>query len=411
MILALLTVLLRLTLAVLSYRGDGSPALLDELSRHFTAEDIRQGELYARGGFRLRLIAPFLTVAVPLAFLLTPLGKRLEDWLLRESKGRRLLSVVLFAGVYFVVRVAVFLPLSFLSSFVLEHRFGFSAQSLLDWILLVFRGNAIALVEECVAVAVAYLVVTRLPRAWVFVVPVLVGLAAVYQVILYPAVVTPLVYEIEPLPAGPLRVEILKLCAAARFDVSDVSILKTSAVSSHTNAFFVGFGRRKRIFLSDTLVSKHPPDEVVSVLAHELGHSVHHHVLLGVLLSIPGAFVLCLLVRRLFAFFRMDEHLHLGDMTDPSSVPLVSFVVTVLLFLATPVESAISRRAERQADRESLRLAGDPASFIRSEVRLSRENKSRLNPNPIVVLWGYTHPPAIERIRMAEAAPPLRQTK
>ena len=169
------------------------------------------------------------------------------------------------------------------------------------------------------------------------------------------------------------------------------------------NAYFTGLGATKRIVLYDTLITQSDPEAVELVLAHEMGHWAHAHIWKGIALTLVGMGFALWCGARVLAWAGARGAFHLAGPADVAGLPLFLLLLFVLNLASLPLQSAISRHFERQADRASLELTKNPAAFIRAEVDLARTNLADLDPPPALVWLLYTHPPVAERIRMAEA--------
>jgi STE24 endopeptidase len=236
------------------------------------------------------------------------------------------------------------------------------------------------------------------------------GFAAALAV-LYPLLVTPLFYAQKPLADGPLRQRILAIAGKAGVPVDGVFEIDASRYSRHTNAYFTGLFSHKRVVLYDTLISSHTVEEAALIFAHEVGHWKHDPVLKGLALGLLAGLAAALALWWAFPGLLGVAAFRLQPLWSAANVPFFAVLATVAQLLLMPVEAGVSRHFERQADRASLQLTGLAQTFIDAEVRLVRDNRSDLLPHPLRVFWLASHPPAVERIAMAEAfaaaAPPV----
>jgi len=227
-------------------------------------------------------------------------------------------------------------------------------------------------------------------------------------------VIDPLFNTIRPLQDAALRQRVLALADHAGLAVEQVYEADASRRTKKGNAYFTGLGATKRIVLYDNLVARSDPAAVELVLAHEMGHWKHAHIWQGIGLALVGMAVLLWCGARVLAWAAEQRAFHLFGPADVAGLPLFLLVLFVLNLVGLPIQNAVSRHFERQADWTSLELTGNPAAFIRAEVDLARSNLADLNPPRPVVWLLYTHPPVAERIRMADAfaaepsPPPLR---
>ena len=389
-----------LALKIMGYMGDPSAELHARILRHFTVSDIAAGRDYARAGFAAA-VASFLLEALLLAVLaFTPLARRLEEVALARAGGRVWLAnglLVLSAG---TAMGLLLLPLDFYFSFVLEHRFGFSNMDVPAWLIRAAKNLGLGLGFALPGVLFTLWIIRKLKFYWIFVVPATGVLFGLTMSVLFPILLLPLYYDVRSFGPGPLKTEILKLAQRAELPVSEIYVIRESQYSSHTNAFFVGWGHSKKIYLYDTLIQKHSQREILSVLAHEMGHWKHDHqvkgMLVGFLQSLLLFGLLYLGLRRLKVAGMLTEFHAI------SSLPLMALLYGLLSAPLEPAEAWFSRHMESQADAESLLLTNDADAFVSSEIRLVRNNKSRLDHHPVPFFVRASHPDALERIEMAE---------
>jgi STE24 endopeptidase len=295
------------------------------------------------------------------------------------------------------------LPFDFYFGYVIEHRFGFSNLDVAGWVKLQAKGFAVSFPLTVLVGVAAYALLRAFPRAWVLLVPAgALGLQLVMTV-LFPLLILPLFFKVQPVtdPAllGPLR----EVCAKAGVELQEVKLIDASRYSSKTNAFFTGFGRHKSIYLFDTLVNKHTPEETAAILAHELGHWRHNHVAKGIALSTGGLLLACALLAWLFPLLDSTPYLHTRGLADVASLPVLVLLASIAGFFMSPVTSGVSRYFERQADTACLELTGEREVYISDFRKLAEENRSNLLPHPVVVWWRFSHPPIVERIERVEA--------
>jgi STE24 endopeptidase len=276
------------------------------------------------------------------------------------------------------------------------------------------KSAAISLVLAVTLGSLLALLWRRYPGRWVMPAWVLGGLAVILLVALAPVVIDPLFNTIRPLQDAALRQRVLALADRAGLAVEQVYEADASRRTKKGNAYFTGLGATKRIVLYDNLVARSDPAAVELVLAHEMGHWKHAHIWQGIGLALVGMAVLLWCGARVLAWAAEQRAFHLFGPADVAGLPLFLLVLFVLNLVGLPIQNAVSRHFERQADWTSLELTGNPAAFIRAEVDLARSNLADLNPPRPVVWLLYTHPPVAERIRMADAfaaapsPPPLR---
>ncbi len=211
--------------------------------------------------------------------------------------------------------------------------------------------------------------------------------------------IEPLFNKFTPVEDGSLKSRIVGLASRAGINVSKVLKMDQSKRSRHTNAYFTGIGRTKRIILFDTLLEAMMPDEVLAVLAHEIGHWKRHHLLKGLLLTAAVSLAFFFCAYQALSRHLLDTLFALRVDAFPAKAVIAGFFAGMLSFLFTPAMNAFSRSLEREADRFSCGLKGDGEALINALVKLSRDNLSNLYPHPLYALFHYSHPPVPERIR------------
>ena len=288
--------------------------------------------------------------------------------------------------------------------FVVEARFGFNRMTLRTLLADTVKGGLVTLV---LATPLLYLLLwlpTAAGEAWwlyawgaFFAFGLFVGWA-------WPTLIAPLFNRFTPLDDPTLRQAIESLLARSGFHASGIYVMDGSRRSSHGNAYFTGFGRNKRIVFYDTLLERLDNDEVLAVLAHELGHFRHRHILKGLMLngltSLAGFALLAWWLPQP-AFYHA---LGVSTPVPAAGLILFSIVVPLLTFFITPLLAWLSRRHEFEADRYAARQT-DADALVSALVTLYRDNASTLTPDRLYSLFYDTHPPASIRVAALRQAP------
>jgi len=299
-----------------------------------------------------------------------------------------------------VAPLAARLPIGFWAGHVRERRWGFSTQTPRGWLADRAKGLAVALLLTVPLLLGLVALARWFPRAWP--VPAAAGAALAVLLVgfLAPVVLEPLFNRFAPLADEELAGELRRLAERAGAPVRDVLVADASRRTRKLNAYVSGLGRTRRVVLFDTLLDKVSPRETRLVVAHELGHRKAGHVLRGTLLGMGGAIVAVLAVWAAVG------------RPVAADLPLVLLIVSALELMALPPGAALSRRWERQADRFSLELTGDPDAYEATFRDLALANLSDLDPPRPAYVVLFSHPTAPERIALgrrwaAHAAPRL----
>lgn len=387
-----------------------SPAAREQAAVYFSSEAIERGLQFS---FQRRLLY-WPLVALRIGFLImlveTRLARTVTDHWRRLVGGRWLPTVLLVGLSYFVADELLSLPFA-IGNFYLLHAWGLTSRSLASWAEDHVKGLGVAAATDGIVLVGLYLLLRFFPRFWWLVATVGGTILGIAYAFIAPVVIEPLFNTFTPLGQtewAPLEPMVRAMIARAGVPVQEILVSDASRQGNHSNAYFTGFGATQRIVLYDNLLKSHPPAEVESILAHELGHWRHQHIMKGIALgaagSMAGLYVLAWLLRLAVGRSRLA----LQSPSDPAGLPLIVLLMTLGGWLTMPVQNAVSRAFEREADADSLLLARQPEAFIAAEKRLAIDNISNVAPLPFSVWFFATHPPAVERIRMAEAWERLR---
>ncbi len=328
---------------------------------------------------------------------------RIEQWVFRtthrKNRWTRALAAVGFIGWVTAVITVVYLPFS-IYGFVLRHQFGLSTQPFGAWARDFAVGWTLGLLTNWVLYGGLFALINLSPRRWHIWAGAAFMVFAFGYILLEPVVITPLFYEVSPLTDESLRQRIDTMATRAGITVDDVRIINASSKTSAVNAYFTGFGKASKIVLWDTLLKNHPPDEIDMVIAHEMGHWVHRHVLWYVL---GGSAALWL---GLFALRwwlnRVWRRLGWRSPGDVAAYPYLLGVIALVSALTLPIANGISRAAENQADDFALEIGGKPQAVVHMFERFAVENVSMVTVPTWEKFVFYTHPPLGERIEKAK---------
>jgi len=368
--------------------------LFDSAFRRLSAEYAETKYALWAAGTILRWGALAGLIALGAGPVLAGLGRRL-------GRGRDFPSALFTALLLFLILAVVAFPVTLASGFHVEHLYGLSTQSAVDWLLDTARRQAFWIAVYAAATAGFLACLRGWPRRGWLVASLGGILVAVAGATLAPVVVDPLFADFTPLADHGLEAEIVAMGTRAGLEVDRVMVVDASRRTRRLNAYVTGLGATRQVVLYDNLLERAPRDELLLVVAHELGHAAEHHVRKGLLWAVPGIVFGAWLLARI-ARWRACRDPRLAGPGDPAGLPFLWLVVTLLLFVSSPIESAISRRMEAHADWLALELTQDPDTFVAVERRLARTNLAPITSPDWIVAWFFTHPPVLERIGMAE---------
>lgn len=375
--------------------GSGIPA---EFNGVIDAEAYQKSQAYTRTRITFGIFTSTVSLIATLAFWLSG-GFNWLDMIVRDWQSGVLWTGMLYIGMLVLARSVLSLPFSVYSTFVIEERFGFNRTTpktfvldLLKSLLLgIFLGGPLLL-------GVLAFFQYAGPPAWLYCWIVATIFLLVVQFIA-PTWIMPMFNKFTPLEEGELKGAIMSYASSVKFSLKDVFVMDGSKRSSKSNAFFTGFGKNKRIALFDTLIRQHTVPELVSVLAHEIGHYKKKHIIQGMVISVAHMGVMLYLLslfvseRGLFDAFLMEHtSIYAGMIFFGMLFSPIEFLLSYLMHI-------LSRRNEFQADKYSAETYRQPAAMIDALKKLSVHNLSHLTPHPFYVALNYSHPPVLERIR------------
>ncbi len=349
------------------------------------------------------VLEPVSGAIVPVSFslflLLSGSSVLLERYLASATRSYWL-TLILYLVLFVVFLQLVETPFSFYSGYTIDHRFRLSTQTLRGWVVDELKGLGIEVVFGVLAGVALYYLIMNVSLWWLAAA----GLFAVVSILLsiiLPYVLMPIFYKVTPVTDTSLKDNLLQMSkrVGAR-SIDRVLVADESRRSTRANAFFSGIGKSKAIVLFDTLLNNFPRREVITVVAHELGHYVNKDIwkeaLISGLLAIPPFFIADYVLRQ------SAVSLGLIAIFDPAGIPIIFAILIGVSFLLQPVSNGISRVTERKADEFALRAADDSEAQASAEMRLADLSLAVDTPNRLVELFFYTHPSSSRRVRLAE---------
>ncbi len=313
-------------------------------------------------------------------------------------KGSLFLTAV-YLGFFFTG-----LPIDYYSSFRLEERFGFNRSTTGLWITDQLKSLVIGIIIAVPLLSLIIWLVVMAGSLWFVWAFILVFLFQLVMMVLYPMLILPLFNKLSPLSDTKLRERLMNLAHRAGFKARTIQVMDGSKRSGHSNAFFTGFGRFRRIILFDTLVQQLEPRELEAVLAHEIGHYKKGHIPRMLALSaamLLAGFALAAWLLETPAFIQAFGF-QAGHAGPAPALLLFALLAGVVTFWLNPIMGVFSRRHEYQADSFAAEQVGGEQPMIKALIRLSSENLANLTPHPLYSGFYYSHPTLIERINALE---------
>lgn len=374
-----------------------SPELPAEFSDVFDKSEYEKSQRYTKVNTGFSLIESSTTLIITIVFLLAG-GFQYVDSLARSFNYNTILTGLIFTGILAILSFILSLPFSLYSTFVIEERFGFNRTSIKTFILDIIKGVFLAILLGGPLLAlVLWFFESTGSYGWLYCWAGVVVFSFIVQ-LLAPVLIMPLFNKFTPLEDGSLKDKILSYANEQNFSIQGIFTMDGSKRSSKLNAFFTGFGKFRKIVFYDTLMEKLSEDEIVAVLAHEMGHFKLKHIYKMLAASV---------IQTGIMFFLLSLILENRALFDAFSMEHVSIYASLIFFgfLYSPVSTFVSiifnmrsRKHEFEADNYSAKTTGLAEKLISSLKKLSQANLSNLTPHPLNVFLHYSHPPVLQRI-------------
>jgi STE24 endopeptidase len=374
-----------------------SKTLPDEFDGVYDEETYAKSQEYTKVNTRFGFITGAFDLAILLGFWFSGGFNVLDQWVRGYGFGE-LITGLCFMGVLMVAKMIIGLPFSIYSTFVIEERFGFNKTTPKTFVVDLLKGLLLGvLIGGPVLAAILAFFMYAGDLAWLYAWVALTLFTLVMQYVA-PTWIMPLFNKFTPLEEGELRTAIEEYTQKVDFPLQGLFVIDGSKRSSKSNAFFTGFGKNKRVALYDTLIENHTTEELVAVLAHEIGHYKKKHIIKGMISGVLQSgvmlFVLSIFLQEpdLFEAFYMEEmSVYAGLIFFGMLYAPISMILSIFMQMS-------SRKHEYEADEYAAKTTGKPEDMISTLKKLSKDNLSNLTPHPFYVFLNYSHPPALERI-------------
>ena len=375
-----------------------TPIIPQDFKKAYDEKKYVQSQEYLKARTRFGLFSSTFSLCLILIVIHSDIFGVLDQYV-RIQTENYILQGLMFVGLIYIFQDIISLPFSLYNTFVIEQKFGFNKTTLGLFIIDKIKGYAIFIVLGSVVITpllyffhlyseIGWLI------AWIILTVFMIGIQP-----LFVHVIAPMFNKFIPLEEGELREEIEKYTGKVDFPLARIDIMDGSKRSAHSNAYFTGFGKSRRIAIFDTLVEKHSTKEIVSVVAHEVGHYKLKHVLQGTILGIIETGIM------LFAFNLIMNDISLfhvfgaNQLSVHAGIVFFSMLYAPVSMLTSIITTAISRKNEFDADKYSLDTTNDGQALISMLIGLSANNLSHLTPHPMKVFLSYSHPPVTDRIK------------
>ncbi len=355
---------------------------------------------YTRTKLLLGIASSVLSFGVVLALVVTGLTQELSAWAQAQSSDEYL-ALLLFLAAVGIIEAVVTLPLGFYSTYIIEHRYNLSNQTLGRWAWERLKALLVAAPLMVIVAVILFYCLKTYAMGWWLPVAIVLTFFSIILARIVPTYIMPLFYKFTPIEDGSLKERITALCKNAGIHIGGIFSFDMSKNTRKANAGFTGIGKATRIILGDTLLKEFTEEEIETVFAHELGHYKHKHVLIGIGVGMISTFVGLYITAQLYA--ASLSWFGFSSIADVAALPLLGLWLSIFGLVTSPLGNMLSRKHEREADRYAVQTTGKPTAFISALRKLAETNLADPEPHPLVEFLFYSHPSIARRIAMVEA--------
>lgn len=378
--------------------GNINPDIPDHFKKAYDKNKYAKSQEYLKTKTKFSLVSS--TFSIVLIFLVIHLGifGVLNEFVNLQT-NHFILQGLLFISIIYIFQDIISLPFSLYSTFVIEEKFGFNKTTIGLFISDKIKGYVIFIVMGSIIITpILYLFHEYENFGWL----IAWSLLALFMIAVQPLfvhVISPMFNKFTPLEDGELRTAIEKYTTQVDFPLARIDIMDGSKRSAHSNAYFSGFGKSRRIAIFDTLVENHTNDEIVSVVAHEVGHYKLKHIIHGTIIGIIETGIMLFVFNFIMNDYALFRVFGVNDLSVHAGLIFFSMLYAPVTMITSVISNAISRKNEFEADNYSLQTTKNKEALISMLVGLAANNLSHLTPHPFKVFLSYSHPPTIDRIK------------
>ena len=379
-----------------------SDELPAELEGIYDGENYAKSQRYLKTNTRFSQVTEAFNFILVMAMLVFGGFAFLDGWI-RQFTGNPILMALLFFGILGLIADLLGTPFSLYATFVIEEKFGFNKTTVKTFILDKLKGWLLAVIlGGGILSFVVWIYGATGEWFWIIAWGVI-SFFTIFMSMFYSNIIVPLFNKQTPLEAGELRDSIEAFSRKTGFSLKNIYVIDGSKRSTKANAYFTGLGRKKRIVLYDTLIKDHTVDELVAVLAHEIGHYKKKHTLIGIVVSVLQTGLMLFILSRFLDSPYLSGALGAKESSFHLSVIAFGILYTPLSIILGLALNVLSRKHEFQADRfATVNFNGE--SLSKALIRLSVNNLSNLRPHPVYVFFYYSHPPLLKRLEAIQSS-------
>ena len=359
----------------------------DNVRQYFNDDLLLKASNYNRVSLNISIISRFLSWSIMSGIIIV---------FFKYFKSTRINILLAFSFIvlFYILIQLILLPLAYYRGYIIEHRFGLSNQTLTMWFSDYLKENGISILISSLGMTGIYALMVYIPKHWWVISSAVLAIFIIVSTYLYPILIDPLFYKFEKLKDANFQEQIINITEKAGIEVKEVLVADASRKTNKANAYFTGIGGSKRIVVFDNLINNFSRKETLNVIAHEIGHWYNWHIFKSIIIGIISGTVVLFLINAVFTYSNM-----IGDF---KSILVIILLISLISFLSLPLQNAVSRTFERQADNFTMQATGNPDAQIQLMLKLAESNLSNVSPHWYIKYFLYSHPPIIERIEAAK---------
>ncbi|MBN1848122.1 MAG: M48 family metallopeptidase [Deltaproteobacteria bacterium] len=385
----------------LKLKGDHIPEGLHAI---IDADKLKNINHYTIDNAKLSIIRTIIEKMIFLGMILFGLFPIVADYL----DGFHFIPAGLcFFAVLGFITAVINLPFELFQIFNIEERYGFNTRTFGTWIIDLLKSLMVGIFLGGILLTSLLLIIQYAPETWWILAWLFFFLFQILMMAIYPTMIAPLFNRFVPIEDNELAEKIRSLAEQEGLNIKDIYQMDAARRSRHTNAYFTGLGKTKRIVLFDTLLRSHNHEEILAILSHEIGHLKGKHILKQTIIMGVVTFFLFFIASLMLDWKTLYDAFQFPKVHPYIGVFLIATVWEPAEFFLSPIVMAISRKFEREADQYIFRTPNRKGPFIHALKNMARDNLANLYPHPLYVLFNYSHPPILKRIHdlTAETAP------
>lgn len=359
----------------------------DNVRQYFDDDLLLKASNYNRVSLNISIASRFLSWSIMSGIIIV---------FFKYFKSTRINILLAFSFIvlFYLLIQLILLPLAYYRGYIIEHRFGLSNQTLDMWFSDYLKENGISILIFSLGMTGIYALMVYIPKYWWIISSAVLAIFIVVITYLYPILIDPLFYKFEKLKDTNFQEQIINIAGKAGIEVKEVLVADASRKTNKANAYFTGIGGSKRIVVFDNLINNFSRKETLNVIAHEIGHWYNWHIFKSIIIGIISGTAGLFLINAVFTYSNM-----VGDF---KSILVIILLISIISFLSLPLQNAVSRTFERQADNFTMQATENPDAQIQLMLKLAESNLSNVSPHWYIKYFLYSHPPIMERIEAAK---------